>query len=139
MSQHWRLLTYWETFSGYTPPVEMSTLRNDVDDWLTTMKHNGSRIDEAAYVNDIITETVKLISEEWTMPAVLPTISEWVSSGLWMRGKSGTGESTVVTIEGKQCRTRRYKGVDAALKSNRDIAYEVTVPTQETMRIMQKI
>lgn len=31
----------------------------------------------------------------------------------------------MITIAGKQRRTRRYKGIDAALKGNRDIATEV--------------
>lgn len=135
---NWRLLTYWETFTGYTPPVALHTLRGDVDDWLTVTKHNGERIDEVTYVGDIIKETQKYMAEEWTLPSQLPSVDEWVESGVWMRGKSGTGASTTITIEGRTKRTRRYKGVDAALKSNREIAAEVKTPMVERMRVMQK-
>ncbi|CAB3241880.1 unnamed protein product [Arctia plantaginis] len=89
--KEWRLLTYWETFSGYVAPVDLNTLRGGVDDWLTITKHNGERIDEAQYVQDILDETVRFMSEEWTMPDKLPTVEQWVASGVWMRGKAGTG------------------------------------------------
>ncbi|CAB3228065.1 unnamed protein product [Arctia plantaginis] len=136
--KEWRLLTYWETFSGYVAPVDINTLRGDVDDWLTVTKHNGERIDEARYVVDILNETVRFMSEEWTMPEKLPTMEEWVASGVWMRGKAGTGRNTLIRVEGKEKRTRRYKGVDAALKSDREIEYELCEARRENMKIMQK-
>lgn len=135
---NWRLLTYWETNTGYVPPVELGTLKHDVDDWLTCTKHNGSRIDEERYVADIYAETCQFLTEEWDLPRDLPTAQEWVKSGVWMRGRAGTGDATSINIEGKSRRTRRYKGVDAALKRDVDIELELFDTTQETMRIMQK-
>lgn len=32
VSKYWRLLTYWETMTGYVPPVKISQLKGDVDD-----------------------------------------------------------------------------------------------------------
>ncbi|CAB3252759.1 unnamed protein product [Arctia plantaginis] len=136
--KEWRLLTYWETYSGYVAPVNINTLRDDVDDWLTITKHNGERIGESKYVDDIIDETRKFMAEEWSLPENLPTMREWVESGVWMRGKAGTGRNTMIKIEGKEKRTRRYKGVDAALKSNQEIINELLEPRKEEMRIMQK-
>ncbi|CAB3262179.1 unnamed protein product [Arctia plantaginis] len=136
--KEWRLLTYWETFSGYVAPVDINALRGDVDDWLMVTKHNGERIDEAEYVQDILNETIKFMSEEWTMPDKLPTMEQWVASGVWMRGKAGTGRNTMIRIEGKEKRTRRYKGVDAALKSDKEIQHERREARRESMKIMQK-
>ncbi|CAB3229527.1 unnamed protein product [Arctia plantaginis] len=136
--KEWRLLTYWETFSGYVAPVDINALRGDVDDWLTVTKHNGERIDEAEYVQDILNETIKFMLEEWTMPDKLPTMEQWVASGVWMRGKAGTGRNTMIRIEGKEKRTRRYKGVDAALKSDKEIQHELREARRESMKIMQK-
>ncbi|CAB3248676.1 unnamed protein product [Arctia plantaginis] len=118
--------------------VDINTLRGDVDDWLTVTKHNGERINEAKYVEDIMDETVKFMSEEWTMPEKLPTMEQWVASGVWMRGKAGTGRNTLIRVEGKEKRTRRYKGVDAALKSDREIEHEPREAHRENMKIMQK-
>lgn len=101
-------------------------------------KHNGIRIDEERYVEDIITETRRYLREEWTRPSKLSTIGEWVKSGVWMRGKAGTGDATEITVAGKRKRTRPYKGVDAALKSDSDIEKELVSVTRENMRIMQK-
>ncbi|CAB3249509.1 unnamed protein product [Arctia plantaginis] len=117
--------------------VDINTLRGDVDDWLTVTKHNGERINEAKYVEDIMDETVKFMSEEFTMPEKLPTMEQWVASGVWMRGKAGTGRNTLIRVEGKEKRTRRYKGVDAALKSDREIEHELREARRENMKIMQ--
>lgn len=134
----WRLLTYWETFSGYVPPGKLKDLRPDVDDWLTRTKHNGAEIDEIGYINDLITETRKYVREEWTRPDSLPSLEEWVRAGVWMRGKAGTGQVTELAIEGKLKRTRKYKGVDAALKSTTDLIHELREPRQEVMKVLQK-
>ncbi|CAB3242517.1 unnamed protein product [Arctia plantaginis] len=136
--KEWRLLTYWETYSGYVAHVDMDSSRDDVDDWLTVTKHNGERVGEEKYINDIIQETCKFMAEERSLPDNLPTMKEWVESGVWMRGKAVTGSNTMIRIEGKEKRTRRYKGVDAALKSDKEIINELLEPRKEEMKIMQK-
>ncbi|KAL4701888.1 hypothetical protein ACJJTC_018111 [Scirpophaga incertulas] len=55
-----------------------------------------------------------------------------------MRGKAGTGATVSVKIEGKVKRTRRYKGVDAVLYSDRQIEDEILGPAHEEMVVLQK-
>lgn len=55
-----------------------------------------------------------------------------------MRGKAGTGQPTELTIDGKLKRTRKYKGVDAALKSTPDLMRELCEPRREVMKVLQK-
>lgn len=52
------------------------------------------------------------------MPERVPGIKEWVRSGTWMTGKSGTGQSTSITIGLKTVRTQRMKRVDATVYSD---------------------
>ncbi|KAL4702454.1 hypothetical protein ACJJTC_018841 [Scirpophaga incertulas] len=55
-----------------------------------------------------------------------------------MRGKAGTGATVAIRIEGKVKRTRRYKGVDAVLHSDRQIENEILGLAHEEMVVLQK-
>ncbi|CAH0663770.1 unnamed protein product [Spodoptera exigua] len=81
-----------------------------------------------------VEETRMYIKEEWVRPASLPTLNEWIGSGVWMRGKAGTGDPTEIAVEGKRKKTRRYKGVDAALKSDQQLYHELLTLTSEKMQ-----
>ncbi|KAL4702455.1 hypothetical protein ACJJTC_018842 [Scirpophaga incertulas] len=93
---------------------------------------------EGEYVARIYQEAVSFLRSEWKKPAELPTLREWVSTGVWMRGKAGTGATVAIRIEGKVKRTRRYKGVDAVLYSDRQIENEILGLAHEEMVVLQK-
>lgn len=135
---HWRHLTYWETCYGYVEYKESGSMREEVLDWLVNNRTLGGSLGEATYLTELYRETISLLEEEWRVPDKLPTAREWVYEGVWMRGKAGTGGQTTIEIEGKVKRSRRYKGVDAALYDDELILTELFKPTREEMIVMQK-
>lgn len=102
-------------------PRRTDMLRGVVDDWLTVTKHDGESIDELACLNDLYNEVFSFLTQEWKMPSLLSDLSEWITSGVWLRGKAGTGEKTHIEVDRVEGKTRKYKGVDAALLSDHDI------------------
>ncbi|KAG7313468.1 hypothetical protein JYU34_000598 [Plutella xylostella] len=87
--------------TDYVPPVDISKLKEDVDDWLTVTKHNGERVGETKYFDDLHHGACAYLRREWSRPGNLPAKQEWVRSGVWMRGKAGTGGQTLIEIDGK--------------------------------------
>lgn len=138
ISPHWKVLTYWETMFGYIPYGDLMEMAEDTKEWLVRTKHIGAAVGEEHYLTDLYNETVSYLREEWVMPRTLPTLEQWVQGGVWMRGKSGTGQKAYIVVEGKKKRSRSYKGVDAALKSDQQIVHELLSTQTERMVVMQK-
>ncbi|APG75998.1 hypothetical protein 2 [Hubei toti-like virus 20] len=134
----WRNLCYWETFFGYLPYVGVEALREEVETWLVKPIKLGGPLGEEEYLTMLGEEMTRLMDEEWCMPSETLEPAEWVSTGRWMRGKSGTGPATTVEINQKITRTRRMKGVDASLLSDNDMTAQLTQVVPETFHIMEK-
>ncbi|KAL4705583.1 hypothetical protein ACJJTC_006911 [Scirpophaga incertulas] len=135
----WRNMTHWDLMYGYTEYKDLSALREEVRDWLVEPKKIGEGLcGESEFVERMYQEAVTFLSREWKPPRELPTLREWVATGVWMRGKAGTGATISIKVEGKTRRTRRYKGVDAVLFSDRCIEEELLGPAHEEMVVLQK-
>lgn len=134
----WRSLCYWETFYGYLPYKGVEALKSEVETWLVNPIRLGGPLSEEEYLALLGEEMVRLMDEEWRVPQETLSITEWVATGRWMRGKSGTGPATTVEINQKITRTRRMKGVDASLMSDDDMATQLTRVVAETFHIMEK-
>ncbi|CAG4952511.1 unnamed protein product [Parnassius apollo] len=134
----WRYFTHWDLMFGYVGYAPEGALEEEVKAWLVTPRHIGEALIESRYLGMLYTAARSFFREEWTLPQSLPTIEEWVAAGRWMRGKAGTGGSTFIRIQGALRKTRAYKGVDAALKTDEEIALELTAPMEETMAIDEK-
>lgn len=134
----WRHLTYWELGYGYTPYVRSADLAKESRDWLVTAVKLGGPIRQVEYERMLAVEAKRLMEEEWKMPRRVQTVDEWIRSGVWMRGHSGTGGKTTVQVDGKEHRTRRMKGVEAALHDNESIKAMLFMPVQERFEIIQK-
>nr|QVG74812.1 hypothetical protein 2 [Totiviridae sp.] len=134
----WRNLCYWETFYGYLPYKGVDQLRDEVENWLIKPRALGGPMGEAQYLSCLAEETIRLMDEEWRQPSNILGPGEWVATGRWMRGKSGTGPATTVHVNEKITRTRRMKGVDASLMSDRDMERQLTSVLPETFHIMEK-
>ncbi|APG76002.1 hypothetical protein 2 [Hubei toti-like virus 21] len=138
IDEGWRNLCYWETFYGYLPYKGVEALKEEVETWLVRPIRLGGPLSEEEYLSMLSEEMVKLMDEEWTMPPHTLEPEQWVSTGRWMRGRSGTGPATTVEINQKITRTRRMKGVDASLLSDKDMVEQLSHVVQETFHIMEK-
>lgn len=138
ISPLWRFVCYWETALGYCPEGKLEDLEESVQDWLLKPHPNGEMIGEDHFLYLLYDETVRFFTEEWSMPAELPTLMDWISSAMWMRGKGGSGFKTKVTIQSKRITTRRNKGVDAVFMSDPAIYEEMMTPRRQRLEVMQK-
>lgn len=138
INEGWRDLCYWETFYGYLPYKGVEALKLEVEKWLVTPLRLGGPLEEGEYLQMLAREMFKLMEEEWIPPSETLDPEDWVATGRWMRGRSGTGPATTVEINQKITRTRRMKGVDASLMSDSDMTAQLTIPTIETFHIMEK-
>nr|QVG74808.1 hypothetical protein 2 [Totiviridae sp.] len=134
----WRNLCYWETFYGYLPYKGVEAMKKDVETWLVNPIKLGGPLTEQEYLSMLAEEMVRLMDEEWSMPPRTLEPEDWVATGRWMRGRSGTGPATTVEINQKITRTRRMKGVDASLLSDKDMTEQLSHIVQETFHIMEK-
>lgn len=135
---HWRTLCYWEVLYGYTRPLGIENLEDEVDEWLVNIRRLGGPMSEADYVSMMINNFYKDWSTEWRRPQDIPTLSEWLKTGKWMRGKSGTGITTTVQIDEKTKRTRRIKGIDATTLTDNDLLSRLVTTTTESFHVMEK-
>lgn len=127
----WRHFTYWELGYGYTPYKEEKKMEKPIRDWLVNPIKLGGPIDQEEFERLIGIEAKKLMEEEWKCPKEYPSIDEWIRTGVWMRGHSGTGGKTTVMIDGKPKNTRRMKGVKGSLNSNENIKDMLFIPVGE--------
>nr|UCD53719.1 MAG: hypothetical protein 2 [Totiviridae sp.] len=138
IDEGWRDFCYWETFFGYLPYKGVEALKKEVETWLVKPIRLGGPLQEWEYLALLSEEMVKLMDEEWIAPSETLEPSEWVATGRWMRGKSGTGPATTVEINQKITRTRRMKGVDASLMSDKEMVEQLSQVVAETFHIMEK-
>lgn len=90
------------------------------------------------YAQEMYCQTRDIMTQFWRGPHDIPTASEWMDAGRWVRGKAGTGEKTYVNIEGKVIKTRSMKGVDAALMEDYEIERELYTAKREEFHVMEK-
>nr|QVU40016.1 hypothetical protein [Kamu toti-like virus 1] len=134
----WEWLCYWENLFGYVEYVGSAGMYNEGFKWLGKTLELGGPMGERRYMEELETETLKFMSEEWINPIATLDVESWVKKGNWMRGKSGTGRTTFVKIEGKDVRTRRMKGVDASFMSDAAMAKNLKTVTPDEFHIMEK-
>lgn len=134
---YWREFCYWETGFGYVPYKDVKDLWPEVRNWLCDELILGGPLGETEYLDLLHGEARKFMLEEWNLPSYIPTAREWVKSGKWMEGKSGTGEKIEIRMEGKKYRLGS-KPVEGVLHSDEFIADELFVPVREKMVVMQK-
>lgn len=134
----WREFTYWETFSGYKPPVPMGDMIGEARDWLMTRRRLGGYLGEENYAQLVYEETKDFLKKEWRRVDDVPSINEWVEECTWMRGRSGNQLATEVIIDGRRRRTRRMKSVMSAFLADADVAHQLVTSGVEEMHIMQK-
>lgn len=138
ITPYWRYLCYWETATGYKKEGPVRELYPSVAEWLLKPKINGTLVGEDNYLALLFDEVYKFLREEWTMPGELPSLEDWISSAMWMRGKSGSGQHTKVTVGSKRYTTRKNKGVDAVYLSDEGIYTEMLTPKRQRLEVMQK-
>lgn len=110
----WREECYWEMGYGYTPFVEEVELVEGSKRWLGEFKSMDGPIPPEQWESLVYQEIRALFREEWKPPERLLTLRQWIASGRWMDGRSGTGRPGHVTIDGMTQRTPLYKGVAGA-------------------------
>ncbi|QBL75907.1 putative non-structural polyprotein [Solenopsis midden virus] len=137
---HWRYFTYWDMGYGYLGHTTKEDMYEQSKTWLGRKTHLGKIMEDKNYnyISMLKTEVRRLMDEEWDMPSDVPTVDEWVSSGVWMRGHAGTGKPGIVKLDGKEKKTRKMKGVEGANFSDEEIKEMLTIPVRETFYVMQK-
>lgn len=137
-SPHWHWFLHWDMLYGYVRYRGVEALEPECREWLGTRKVLGGPLGEPEYHRRLRKEVFRLLNEEWRLPDGVPSAAEWVRSGTWMRGQAGTGNSTYVSIDGDRVKTRRMKGVEAALKTDEDILADLFTPVREHFFVMEK-
>ena len=134
----WRELCYWEMNMGYREYSTDEKMMPKVEDGLLKKRDTGKALDEDLYCSLVYREVRSFMDQEWKKPDNIPTVDEWVSTGKWMRGKSGTGGKVDVYVDGKRKRSRSMKSVEAALHSDEEIKTNLYTRVVERMVVMQK-
>lgn len=138
ITTYWRELCYWELGYGFVPYKEEKELLPEIQSWLCLPLDLGGPLGPDTYGELLKREVEEFLRTEWVSPRQQPTIEEWVKTGKWMEGKSGTGGTTSVEIEGRRTRSARAKPVDGVLKTDAAIRAELVTPGPERMVVMQK-
>jgi hypothetical protein len=134
----WRFICYWEQLYGYFPYAGVENMVDEAKKWLHTPNVLAGFFTPEQYADEMYYQTRVIMQQFWRRPKTISTVTEWLDTGRWVRGKAGTGEKTYVTIEGKTQKTRSMKGVDAALMTNTDIERELYTPAREDFYVMEK-
>lgn len=138
ITPHWKWLTHWDLCFGYVGYKPPGSMHKEVSEWLLEQRDIGSVLPGQEYNDRIYEHTLRYLSEEWKVPEEVPDLDQWLKDAAWIRGKAGSGEILTVEVGGKRTRTRRYKGIDAALKDDKLIKAEMLGVQTETMEVMQK-
>ena len=133
----WRELCYWEMNMGYREYSTDDKMMPKVEDWLLKKRDTGKALHEDLYCSLVYREVRSFMDQEWKKPENIPTVDEWVSTGKWMRGKSGTGGKVDIYVDGKRKRSRSMKSVEAALHSDEEIKTNLYTRVVERMVVMQ--
>lgn len=138
VSKTWRWECYWELGYGYVPYKEVSELLPEVKKWLCEPIILGGPMGRDDYMRVIAEEVETFMQEEWKAPRDPPSMEDWIKTGTWMQGKSGTEEVGRVTIDGKTVRTGRMKSVMGAIMKDSDVERDLLRVVRERMCILQK-
>lgn len=138
ITPHWRHYPYWDNCFGYVPYAQEEDLEDEVVGWLVTPNVNGAAIGEEQYHLELYEACVSYLKRNWVMPAVLPTVKEWVARGSWMRGRGGTSSKATIKIGDKYVRSRSNKGVSAVFLDDADLEREMFRVTPQRMFVLQK-
>ena len=136
--RNWRHLCYWEVMYGYRTYTGVEALYDDAYKWLGTKLDLGGPLGEDVYCDLVYKGTIELLTTDWDLPRDILTLDDWISKGLWMRGKAGTGMKTTIEVDGKAKKTRATKGVDSVLMSDAEIKDTMLAATQEEFHVMEK-
>lgn len=134
----WRVFCYWELGYGYVPYKDLDDMVPEVKKWLVDRLDLGGPLGREEYLDLLAAEAREFMHTEWKVPSEIPSIPEWLSTGKWMEGKSGTGQSVKITIDGRSARTTRAKPIDGVFFRDHEIAKELRTPVRERMLVMQK-
>nr|QYV43090.1 MAG: RNA-dependent RNA polymerase [Totiviridae sp.] len=123
ITPHWKLMAYWEVWGGYRAYTTDEAIVDQTRKWLVTPHNNGGALFcETCYLVAMMEQWDKIFDQHWHKPAELVSLEEWAASGEWMQGKAGTGPKIDITLDGKRKRSRAYKGVESAYRTD---AYQV--------------
>lgn len=134
----WRLGCYWEQLYGFHPYVGVENMEEEARKWLYNPVKLGGFFTEEEYASEIYGEARAILAQYWRAPKDIPTMSEWLATGRWVRGRAGTGQKTTISIDGKQEKSRSMKGVDAALMSDEEIGRELKTAVPEQFHVMEE-
>lgn len=91
ISPIWREFCYWELGFGFVPYKSIEELTTEVEGWLCTPLDLGGPLGPGLYGRLLEQEVHRFLRTEWKQPVDPPSLEEWVRTGKWMEGKSGTG------------------------------------------------
>lgn len=138
ITPYWREFCYWELAYGFVPYKKEEELEPEIVKWLAEPLVLGGPLGEERYLDMLEDEAIGFFETEWHMPRRVLGIMEWLSTGKWMEGKSGTGDTIRIQVEGRSVRSSRAKPIDGVLRTDAAIAAELITPTRELMVVMQK-
>ncbi|APG76006.1 hypothetical protein 2 [Hubei toti-like virus 19] len=134
----WRALCYWEMLYGYTEYKGLENMKEEIEEWLVKPRVLGGPLQEADYLEMLAEEFASNLEREWRLPDNIPSLDTWIKTGKWMRGKSGTGITTTVLIDGKNVRTRRIKGIEATVKTDVEMIKNMLYSSRESFHVLEK-
>lgn len=83
-------------------------------------------------------EVTRYMETKWQVPDNISTIHNWVRTGKWLEGKSGSEMSTVEHVDGKWVKTGKMKGIMDIYWSDSDAARDLVTASRETIDVLQK-
>lgn len=135
----WKYCCYWETMFGYVPSLGVDAHFDEVFSWAGVKKVMAVGVGSDWFTGAIYEATLTYFNENWKWPETFPpTVEDFVNQGTWVRGKSGTGQTTTVEVGAKTVRTRRMRGVDAAIMSDEEMVEKILTPAQEVFILGEK-
>lgn len=131
-------MCYWKLQYGYVPYKNIEDMRQEVEEWLCERNALGDPLEEDDYMDELYLATRELMAEQWHKPKNLQSVEQWVKNVKWMKGRSGNGSTTVITIDGKPTRSRRMKTVEGITSTDSPVCTELKTPYRDMMQVMQK-
>lgn len=116
----------------------MTELVPEVDKWLCTPIDLEGPMGRDNYLTLIEEVVTRFMESESRVLDNIPTIEEWVRTGKWLEGKSGSELSTVIHVDGKRVQTGKMKGMMGVYWADSDVARDLVTATRETMDVLQK-